>query len=157
MEYLDNELLKWPEASNEIEEETRKMVQERHRFWFSFFIIFAAIVVGFLFLKAGGFGIFIGIFCFLGAYAVASTYYENELYLKKGITKEKIRVKTVLLQELIIKHHVEYAGTGIDKYFKISYPMGKETVTRELREEKLIYNSNLLGYDLVGLYGKKLR
>ena len=32
MEYLNKELLKWPEASNEIEEETRKMVEKRHRF-----------------------------------------------------------------------------------------------------------------------------
>lgn len=156
MEYFYKELLKWPEASNEIEEETRKMVQSRHRFWFSFFIIFVAIAAGILFLKAGGFGIFIGILCFLGAYAVASTYYEDELYLKKGITKEKIRVKTVLLQELIIKRHFRYRGVGIDKYFKISYPMGTETVIREIRDEELNYDRDLLGDDLVGLYGKKI-
>ncbi len=89
MEYLDNELLKWPEASNEIEEETRKMVQERHRFWFSFFIIFAAIVAGFLFLKAGGFGIFIGIFCFLGHMQWRPLIMKMNCILKRESRKRK--------------------------------------------------------------------
>lgn len=154
MESLSEELLKWPEASKEIEEETRKMVEKRHRFWLSFFIIFIAIAAGLLFLKAGGFGICIGVFCFLGAYAAASSYYEDELYLKKGITKEKIRVKTVLLNEVIKRRSHFGRNASIEKYLKISYHMGDERIVRET--QKFHYDIDLLGYGLVGFYGKKI-
>lgn len=55
MEDLDKELLKWAEAPKVIEEETRKMVQSRHRFWVSFLKILVAIAAGFIFSKGGHF------------------------------------------------------------------------------------------------------
>ncbi|MBD5106285.1 MAG: hypothetical protein HDT41_04830 [Lachnospiraceae bacterium] len=153
MEDLDKELLKWAEAPREIEEETRKMVQSRHRLWVSFLEVLGAIVMGFIISKEGVFGICISIFCFLGAFAGALDYYEDERYLKRGITKEKIRVKTVLLHEVITK----YTGSRyspVDKYLKISYHMGDEKIVRET--QNFNYDIGLLGYDLVGFYGKKI-
>ncbi|MBD5543207.1 MAG: hypothetical protein HDR01_02900 [Lachnospiraceae bacterium] len=153
MEDLDKELLKWAEAPREIEEETRKMVQSRHRLWVSFLEVLGAIVMGLINAKAGGFGICISIFCFLAVFVVVLNYYEDERYLKRGITKEKIRVKTVLLHEVITK----YTGSRyspIDKYLKISYHMGDEKIVRETRYFN--YDIGLLGHDLVGLYGKKI-
>ena len=154
MEDLDKELLKWAEAPREIEEETRKMVQSRHRFWVSFLKILVAIAAGFIFSKGGAFCICIGIFCYLGAFAEAVTYYEDERYLKKGITKEKIRVKTVLLNEVITRRSNFGRTPSIEKYLKISYYMGDEKIVRET--QNFNYDIELLGYDLVGFYGKKI-
>ncbi|MDE6252411.1 MAG: hypothetical protein K2M78_07190 [Lachnospiraceae bacterium] len=157
MENFDKELLKWEEASKEIEEETREILRIRHRLWITFLITLAAMLQGFVILKyaqSGLIGIIIGIMFIFGAFLEVLTYYEDEQYLKKGIAKEKVRVKTVLLHEIITDRSSASRYSCAKKYLKISYLMGDEMITRELSE--FHYDINSLEYDLVGLYGKKI-
>lgn len=160
MENFDKELQKWAEASPEIEEETCEMLRSRHRLGISFIRVFVCILMGIVCLKSGlsfhknYFMIAIGIVCILlGGIGELWSFYDDEKYLRMKEKREKTRVKTVLLHEVITDRGFGVHGQ-IHKYLKISYIMEGETVDRVL--SRFCYDKDTLGLDLVGLYGKKL-
>lgn len=169
MESLYKELQKWTEASKEIEEEAHEMLQRRHRLGYTCIQVFGAILMGIVMFKLGQIlaqedpSIFTKVFfnlgaivCILGGITIGCSYYNDEKYLKGRCTEGKVWVKTVLLREVIIRRSVGYRHVDIYRYLKISYPMGEEMITRELSYSDLHYDVDLLGLDLVGLYGKKI-
>lgn len=159
MENFDKELQKWAEASPEIEEEACEMLRSRHRLGISFIRVFLCVLMGIVCLKAGlsfhksYFMIAIGIICILLGIGEIWIFYDDEKYLRMKEKKEKTRVKTVLLHEVITTRGFGVHGQ-IHKYLKISYIMEGEAVVREL--SSFYYNRDILGLDLVGLYGKKI-
>lgn len=166
MENFYRELLKWDEASKEIEEEAREMLRSRHRLGFTCIKVFGAILMGIVMFKLAQIeehsSVFIKVFFNLcaivyiaGGITIGCSYYNDEKYLKGKDTQEKVRVKTVLLHEVITDRG--YGPHGhVHRYLKISYPMGEETIVRKLSYSELHYDIDLLGLDLVGLYGKKI-
>ena len=169
MESLYKELQKWDEASKEIEEDAREMLQRRHSLGCTCIVVSGAILMGIVMFKIGQIldqenpSIFTKVFfnlgaivCILGGITIGCSYYNDEKYLKGRGTEGKVWVKTVLLREVIIRRSVGYRHVDIYRYLKISYPMGEEMITRELSYSDLHYDVDLLGLDLVGLYGKKI-
>lgn len=53
MEDLDKELLKWAEASKEIEAEAREMLQRRHRLGYTCIVVLGYILMGIVMFKLG--------------------------------------------------------------------------------------------------------
>lgn len=164
MESIYKEVLRWRVASREIEEEVRERVQATHRLGFTCVSASGSILLGIALIGGGAliggisliFLILGGIFFILGGIAIAHSYYSDEKYLNGNGKQEDVRVKTVLLHEVIS----ELVGMGrnayIKKYLKISYPMEGKTIVRELSLSDFSYDINLLGNDLAGLYGKKI-
>lgn len=169
MEDLDEELFKWAEAPKEIEKEVHEMLERRHSLGYTCLVMFGAILVGIVMFKIEQKlnekypSIFMKVYLdlwaivsILGGIAACCSYYRDEKYLKGRGTQEKVRIKTVLLHEVIIRRYGMGRNATVKSYLKISYPMGDETVTRELSYSDLHYDIGLLGLDFIGFYGKKI-
>lgn len=169
MEDLDEELFKWAEAPKEIEEEVHERLQRRHSLGHTCLVMFGAILIGIVIFKLEQqfnkqhpsiimkvYLNFWAIVYILGGIVVGCSYFSDEKYLNGRGKEEKVRIKTVLLHEVIIRRYGMGANTTVKRYLKISYPMGDETVTRELSYSDLHYDIGLLGLDFIGFYGKKI-